>query len=133
MISSSLLLQLLFPGKVERNVRHVAPRVGLNVRETLPQLGQLSAVFIENRTIRIEISQPQVAVSVERNLFDQAGIKCQFLTKSFTAPYDIESGAAERTERHVDQVGIFDQFLLWGLQPSLFLGDQEINVLRSFM
>src|SRR5271154_7574492 len=117
---------------VENNARHVSPRVGLNVREGFPQLGQLSAVRIENRTIRIEISQPHLAVSIERNLFDEAGIKCQCLTKSFTAPYDIECGA-ERTERHVDQVSIFDQFLLRGLQPSLFLGDQEINVQRSFM
>ena len=116
-------MQLLFPGMVERNVRHVPPWVGLNVRETLPQLGQLSAVCIENRTIRIEISQPRVAVSIESDIFDQAGFKCQFLTKSFTAPYDIESGAAERTERRVDQIGIFDQFLLCALQPSLFLGD----------
>src|ERR1700691_3146868 len=111
---------------VERNVRHVPPRVRLNVRETFPQLGQLSAVYFENLTIRIEIGQPHIAVSIESNLFDQAGFKCQFLTKSFTAPYDIECGAAERTERHVDQVSIFDQFLLYGLQPSLFLGDQEI-------
>src|SRR5271168_2198083 len=117
---------------VERSVRHLPPRVGLNVRETLSHLGQLSAVGIKNRTIRIEISQPHLAVSIERNFFDEAGIKCQCLTKSFTVPYDIECGA-ERTERHVDQVSIFDQFLLRGLQPSLFLGDQEISVQRSFM
>src|SRR5208283_2713406 len=117
---------------VERSVRHVPPRMGLNVRETLPHLGQLFAVCIENRTIRIEISQPRVAVSIERNFFDEAGIKCESLTKSFTPPYDIECGA-ERIERRVDQVGIFDQFLPRGLQPSLFLGDQEINVQRSFM
>ena len=68
-----LPLQLQFPGIVERNVRHVPPRVGLNVRETLSQLGQLSAVYLENRTIRIEISQPRIAVSIEKILSTRPG------------------------------------------------------------